>query len=787
MKQLATFFLGFLPFFASSQVSGVIKDHTTKEGVMGAKITASNQSKALSDAEGKFQIITKETDFPLTIITIMGGYANDTTVVNAPGTITITLSEPTKTIETVVVTAGRRGQNIEEVTVSMDVLKAELIANKGFTDLEDAVAQTPGVQTMDGQVSIRGGSGFAYGAGSRVMVLWDGMPLVSADAGDVKFNSIPMESASQIEVIKGASSVLYGSGALNGIISLSEREPTKEGEFRAKYQVGIYDNPKRASLKWWKTSPVSDLVDIYYGKMFKEIGFTVAANKTNDKGYRQGEGVHRGRLSGSIFYKPLKVRGLKVGLGFNAQIQRNTNFVLWENDSLAYQPMGGIDPKDPGSTLGNFRGTRVNVDPYVTYVDKYANKHSLKTRMYYVQNKNLYNEGQTSSSIMSYGDYQFQRRFDFGMTVTTGLTAIHGTIHSNLYGQHNSLNGALYFQLEQNFLKKLDITAGFRTEYYEQDRIQGDSYFYLKKDSTAKMPVYPIFRTGIHYEPVKGTHLRASYGQGIRYPSIAERYTVTNVGALNIFPNMALRPEKGWAAEFGVKQVIPIGKNWKGFVDIVGFINHYNDMMEFEFGIYNPDSIEISIDKNDPGYLGKWIGFRANNNERARITGLEASFSSIGTIGEVEIASLIGYTYMNPISLNNDSAYVVSLSTYNQAENTWDKTLKYRFKHMFRGDVEVTWKGFSLGFSGRYNSRVVNIDRIFEENILGQYILPGLKEYRKKYDNGALVFDTRFAYSFLKHYRISFIVNNLFNAEYTTRPGDIQAPRNFILQLQLKF
>jgi outer membrane receptor protein involved in Fe transport len=34
---------------------------------------------------------------------------------------------------------------------------------------------------------------------------------------------------------------------------------------------------------------------------------------------------------------------------------------------------------------------------------------------------------------------------------------------------------------------------------------------------------------------------------------------------------------------------------------------------------------------------------------------------------------------------------------------------------------------------------------------------------------------------------LSFIVNNVFNAEYSTRPGDIQPPRNFIAQLQMKF
>lgn len=789
MKHFSILFFMF-PSFLFCQVTGTVKDKLNKEVIVGAKIFASNKEKAITDIDGKFTIKALSDDFPLILVTSMTGYLNDTTIINQSGEVTVFILEPSKTIETVVVTAGRRGQQIEEVAVSMEVLRPELIDSKGYKDLEDAIEQVPGVQTMDGQVSIRGGAGYAYGAGSRVMVLWDGMPLVSADAGDIKFNSIPMETASQIEVIKGASSVLYGSGALNGIISLTERIPSEEGELRMKYQIGVYDNPKRKSLKWWKTNPMFDMLDIYYGKRFEQVGFTISGNKVKAQGYRQGEDENRGRISGTFFYHPKKVQGLKVGLGFNAQLQQNTNFLLWESDSLGYQPMGGAVAGDPASTLGHFRGIRFNVDPYIKYFDKYKNAHSLKTRMYYVQNKNIYNPGQTSSSLVSYGDYQFQRRFKFGLTLTTGLTVIHNGIHSNLYGEHNSLNTALYLQLEQKLWKKLDITAGVRAEYFEQDGKRGDSDFYLKKDSTSKMPIYPVFRAGIHYEPFKGTHLRASYGQGIRYPSVAERYTVTNIGALNIFPNPSLTPEKGWAAELGIKQVIPIGKNWKGILDVSGFINQYDNMMEFEFGVFNPDDIPLSIDPTNPGYLGNWIGFKAANNETARISGLEASFSSIGKIGQVELASLIGYTYMNPVSLNRDSSYIISLSSYKMNENgeeSWDNTLKYRFRHMFKGDIEATWKGVSLGFSARYNSRVVNIDRIFEENILGQYILPGLKEYREKNDKGSLVFDTRVAYKFLNHYKVSFIVNNILNEEYVTRPGDIQPPRTFVLQVQVTF
>jgi iron complex outermembrane receptor protein len=280
----------------------------------------------------------------------------------------------------------------------------------------------------------------------------------------------------------------------------------------------------------------------------------------------------------------------------------------------------------------------------------------------------------------------------------------------------------------------------------------------------------------MHYELFKYTHLRASIGQGIRYPSVAERYTQTSVGALNIFPNPDLRPEKGWAAEIGVKQVVKMGE-WKGIIDIAGFINQYSNMMEFSFGVFNPDSVVLT-----PQNIFSWVGFKAQNAEAARISGVEFSFNSMGKLGPVEVITLIGYTYMNPITLNDNSQYLMSFS------DTSSNMLKYRFKHLAKADVECNYKAFSFGFSSRYNSFMTNIDRVFEKPIAGStYILPGLESYRQIYNKGNLVFDVRLGYKLNENYRIGLMVNNLFNVEVTTRPGDVQAPRMFLAQIQMKF
>lgn len=791
------------PFLLFSQVEGVVLEKGTSDPIFGAKIVASSGEKALSDSDGKFTLAV--TTYPVTLVISAQSYVNDTILVAASGPLKIVMAKPLE-LTAVVVTSGRRGQDIEDVPISMEILKPELIDNKGVANLEEAVAQSPGVYTMDGQVSIRGGSGFAYGAGSRVLLLWNGIPILSADAGDAKWNAVPMECASQIEILKGASSVLYGSGALNGIISLNERLPSVKGELRAKVQSGIYGSPRRSSLKWWDTlSPLYfHQAEVYYGKMYKNIGFTISGNGYTNPGYRQGEQEDRARVSGTFYYRPEKWRALKAGVSYNLQFQKTGNFIIWESDSLGYTPSGGADTTKEESTLTYNSGIRFNFDPYAKLIDKKGNLHVLKTRYYYVQNNNITNPSQSSDASVSYGDYQFQKRWGSKTVATSGFTMIRNDVRSNLFGDHSSNNLALYSQFEYN-LDKLDLTGGIRLEYFEQDGRRGDSDFNFNRDTTKKqIPVYPIIRLGAHYQVAKFSHFRASFGQGIRYPAVAERYITTNVGSLNVFANPNLSRETGWAAEIGFKQGIKIGEHWKGMLDVAGFINQYRDMMEFTFGVFNPATSE-RLDQSDPEYNAKLaqifaagyglndiFGFSAVNSESARIMGAEFSFNSQGTIGDVKLTSLLGYTYMSPRTLNTDSAYVSTFSTYEYNSTTktatYDPMLKYRFNHLIKADIEAEWKGFSIGVSCRYNSVMKNIDAIFEDELIaGMYILPGLKSYREVHNKGVAVFDLRLGYSIKEHYRIGFIVNNVLNAEYSSRPGDIQAPRNFILQLQMKF
>jgi iron complex outermembrane receptor protein len=244
---------------------------------------------------------------------------------------------------------------------------------------------------------------------------------------------------------------------------------------------------------------------------------------------------------------------------------------------------------------------------------------------------------------------------------------------------------------------------------------------------------------------------------------MAEKYTATSVGSLNIFPNPDLTSETGWSAEVGARHGFHFG-DWNGFLDVAGFWTEYRDMMEFTFGVYVTDSNQVPTLDN--------LGFKSLNTGSARITGIDISFEGNGRAGKTLFNYYAGYTYMDPIDLSSDTVE--------------DQILKYRYHHSAKGDFEMIAGQFSTGLTLVYQSFMERIDEAFEEEILGQEILPGLKEYRQEHNEGSVVIDFRFGWQATPASMISLIVKNLFNQEYMGRPGDIQPPRNISLQYVLK-
>jgi outer membrane receptor protein involved in Fe transport len=346
------------------------------------------------------------------------------------------------------------------------------------------------------------------------------------------------------------------------------------------------------------------------------------------------------------------------------------------------------------------------------------------------------------------------KRYRSNTRWTSGLSFSRNRVTSSLYNDHAGSNIAFYSQLDAKIWRKIQLSSGVR---WEANALDGEIFYSL-----------PVFRAGLNFQPWTSTFLRASLGQGFRFPSVAEKYTNTDIGGLKIFPNPDLDPERGWSAELGVRQGISLG-SFDGFADLALFWTEYHDMIEFTFGVYppNPDDVPTLDD----------VGFKALNIGRARISGIDLSLSLSKEAGPVELAFSGGYTFMIPVDPTLlDSVEVVEAD---------GQILKYRRRHLLKLDLETGfWKIFA-GVSFQYNSRMINVDEVFLDPLTGNLLLPGFPDYWKEHGRGYALTDLRLGWNITEWIRLTAILNNTFNVEYLGRPGDIGQPRNMALQLRL--
>ena len=786
-------------------ISGIITNFNNNEALIGANIILENGGGTATDIFGKYTLKAVSGTQKITFKYL--GYEDivkeikleegDVKVIN------IALKSASEQLGTVVVSAGRFEQKIEEITVSMDVIKPSLIENKNTTDIQTAMDQVPGVNITDGQANIRGGSGWSYGAGTRVLVMVDDMPLISGDAGQVQWKLIATENINQVEVIKGAASALYGSSALNGIINIRTSFPSQKdidknklpGYTKVNMHFGLIDKAKRNELNWNGQKRRSFKgIEFLQSMKLNNLDLSLGGNIFLDDGYRMGEVTDRKRFNINSTYKSKKIEGLSYGLNTNFLFQSTGSVLIWNGLDQAYIPLGG-ELSDVTTTSGD----TYNIDPFATYI-KGNNRHALKTRYLKVVNDNSTadaDSGQDNESEIFYSDYQWQKNLEkYNLRITTGTTNEIVYARSDLFQGNNSRkNHSLYTQLDKKW-NRLNVSLGARYEYFSIDSktdhlVDGDTINHI---SARK----PVFRTGINYQLAEHTYIRSSFGEGYRFPSMAELFISTNQSGLEIYPNADLKAESGWSTEIGIKQGLKFG-NWMGYLDIAGFLMQYDDMMEFTFGLWG-----------DRG-----PGFKSANVGETQISGIELSITGQGKLNkDITINILAGYTHINPISLDLDEAFTTD---YHGQEVTYRESssdisiLKYRYRHLAKIDTEIKYKQFSLGNSIRYNSFMENIDWIFttvyingnyEDNPLRddpatwsaptptyddyQGVIPGINAAREKFKDGDIIIDARLGYQFNDMIRFGFVVNNLLNLEYMTRPATMMPPRTIAFQLALK-
>ncbi|MDF1574508.1 MAG: TonB-dependent receptor [Bacteroidales bacterium] len=732
---------------AQGSVTGQVTDAGSGDPLIAVHVSTDRHTGTTTDLNGAFSL-SLDAGEHLVEFSYMGYSDLRKEIILREGEILhleIGMSRSSKMLDEVVVSAGKYEQKLSEVTVSLEVIKPHQLSNQNISSLDMILEKTPGISILDGQPSIRGGSGFSYGVGSRVLMLVDDLPMISADAGDIKWNYMPVENLGQVEVIKGASSVLYGSSALNGVINLKTRSPDLDPRTEATLFGGAYLNPARKELIWWDRRPLFAGASFSHLRKIGKFDLSLGGNYFKDEGYREGDYESRIRGNLGLKYRSAKIQGLTLGLAASGMVADQSDFLLWQDAG------SGAYLQNPES-MTPLKGNRYNIDPSVEYLTGRGNKHSLKTRLYSVGNVTI-NDERSSASKLWYLEYRYLKRFRKRTHWTSGISFSRNTVLAGLYDNHKGSNSAIFSQLDAHLFKKLQVSTGLR---WELNSLNGELFYSL-----------PVLRAGLSYQAGEGTFIRSSIGQGYRFPSVAEKFADANIGGLKIFRNPELDPERGWSSEVGVKQEIALGR-WLGLADLALFWTEYNNMIEYTFGVYPPTPDDVpTIDD---------VGFKALNTGTARINGLDGKISMMGMMGPLGLRFSGGYTWMNPV----DPSLLDSVQLVNEEGHI----LKYRRRHLLKMDLELeAWKIFA-GINLQYNSRMINVDIAFIDPGIGNLILPGFPNYWEEHATGYTVLDLRIGWSITEMIRMTAILRNALNVEYLGRPGDIGPPRNITLQLR---
>lgn len=230
-------------FAVSSQaqqrvITGFVKDFVSKQAVALCSIHQENTQKGtLTDEKGNFTIHLASDNDPIHLIIRHMGYATDTLEISPNQDRYLVYLQPNSlNLEEIVITGTTRATLIRENPISITPVSAKQIERTAESNLIDVlVKNVPGLNAVKTGPNIS--KPFIHGLGyNRVLTLYDGIRQEGQQYGDEHGIEIDDYNIERAEVIKGPASLLYGSDAIAGVISLFPYIPkNNDGKLHGKY------------------------------------------------------------------------------------------------------------------------------------------------------------------------------------------------------------------------------------------------------------------------------------------------------------------------------------------------------------------------------------------------------------------------------------------------------------------------------------------------------------------------------------------------------------------------
>lgn len=611
----------------NAQIKGTVKDKSTGTPVQNAEIYVKDLSfGTTTDKTGSFTLQGMAAGRHTIIISCLGyvSITRDLTVTDLPLTLEIEIVPASVNLGEVLVTSPKYTAAVKDVAIPLEVLNHNNFDTKVYNTAPDALNYLPGVSlTRDGawatDLSIRGFSG------ADIVLLVDGNRVETATEISARMALIDFNDIERVEIIKGSSSSLYGSGALGGIVNFITKAGSYSSKFYLNGSVSSSYNSVNKSGNGFIT--LSTGMSSWYLKL---AGTLRGASDTE---------TPEGPLNNSRFHD--NNMNITAGLLLNDHHEFKLNYGRYSasdagipgasafpSSALArytetYRAIASVEYTFKGisSTLTNLklkyfnqfikRDVEVNVSPAVRLLpaaNHITNGVQLLTNWLLSENdrltagvdlwqRNL--ESNRERYVSQGGNLTIIREKPLPAASyrSAGLffQNDYELLNGNLILQAGARADQIFVTNEETFQPEYTIVNGNRN-----DNPPGKFRLWAPKEEENYSW---SFNLGALWKISKKTDLTLNVARSFRSPSIEERYQYIDLGSAVRLGDPALNPEYGWFFDFGARY-------WADNLSVRAnaFIYLMNDLVAEISGTFN----------NKPAFIYSNIG-------KARIFGFDLS------------------------------------------------------------------------------------------------------------------------------------------------------------------
>ncbi len=461
------------------------------------------------------------------------------------------------TLDPIVVTATRTGTPLSQIASSVTVITAEEIEAKQQTQVLDVLRSVPGVNII--QTGSMGGATSIYLRGTdtrHTLLLIDGIEYRDASSigGVTSLENLTTDNISQIEIVRGAQSVLYGSDAIGGVINIITKKGSKQPEGYASVEGGSYNT-------WIEKAGFS--------AGSKTISSALAVSRTDSDGFSAAN-----EKNGNTEEDGFENTTVSFNLGVNPaemfEINLNVHSSDAENEYDAYGPVDGDYVLNSELLAGRIEGKtslydglwKVAVGVAVTDKNRtttgsnYYDGYEYNGKVTKLDLQNTIQLGQNHTVVI--GAETEKEELD-SFSYLGDYSAWPAVTYTAFRYEEDSKNNALFLQ-DQFSSKALSAAIGVRYDDHNQ---------FGNKTTWRFAPTYNITSTG--------TRLKGSIGTGFKAPSLYQLYGQLppyNVG------NENLKPEESLSWDLGIEQSL---LNSSFIISLTYFHNDIDDYIDYDY------------------------------------------------------------------------------------------------------------------------------------------------------------------------------------------------------------